>query len=443
MDAHFDPDSALATGDVVGFNAAAPTAGTYDAKEIYGELRVPVVEQQFIDRLEVNGGFRYSKYSLQAVGGVWTYFAGAELSPIKDIMLRAQYQRAIRAPNISELFAGNAAGFPVATDPCATAAPLTDATVRAMCIATGVPAALYANPGPDADGNGIPDAVEAIQPNSQIEGNFPGNPNLHEEQGDTWTAGVVLRPRFIPRLNVAVDWYKIRVKGATGLLAGGLGGVLNQCINVIQDINSQYCQAINRDPSGTLSGGGVFVVQVPTANIAELDTKGVDVQVDYSLPLSFGLLGQRSKLSGYWFGNYTKDASFIPVPGSPALQCAGKWGAFSPCGEPTPKFKWTSRLAWADGPLTTSLRWRHIGHVVDDTPGSGNFDVESIPSFNYFDLAFALDVTDKATMTFGINNLFDKKPPLMGSTSQQQANTWPSTYDPLGRDFFFSVNFKL
>ena len=432
MQGSFDPDTFLSSGDVVGFNAGSPTHGKYDAKEAYGELRVPVVEQQFIDRLELNGGFRYSKYSLANVGGVWTYFAGAELSPIKDIMFRAQYQRAIRAPNVSELFGGTAAGFPAATDPCADPATLADPAAVATCVATGVPANQVGKP--------------SLQPNAQIEGAFGGNPNLQEEQGDTWTAGAVIRPRFIPRLNIAVDWYKIRVKGAIAPAAGGVSGVLNLCYNVIQDANNVICQLIHRDDSGVLSGGGVFVVNAANANLGQLDTKGVDMQVDYALPVNFGLLSPHSKFSAYWFGNYQWDNSFVPVPGQPRVQCVGKFGFFGPCGPPTPKWKWTSRLAWADGPLTTSVRWRYIGSTNDDTPGGTDVDgftTEHLKPVNYFDLAFALNVTDNATMTFGINNLFDKKPQLIGSSNQEQANTYPSTYDPLGRDFFFSVDFKL
>jgi len=424
----FEPDTFLASGDVVGFNPGSPTAGNYDAKEVFGELRVPIIEQQLIDRFEVNGGFRYSKYSLRNVGGVWTYFAGAELSPVKDIMLRGQYQRAIRAPNIAELFGGAAAGFPAAQDPCADP-DISDPAAIATCIATGVPAGQVGN--------------KALQPNAQIEGAFGGNANLSQEQGDTWTAGAVIRPRFIPRLNIAVDWYKIRVLGAIAPAGGGVNGILNLCYNVIQDASSPICQLIHRDPTGQLSGGGVFIVNAANANLGRLDTKGVDMQVDYSVPLSFGLLGERSKLSAYWFANYQWDNSFVAVPGLPRVQCAGLFAG--ECGQPTPKWKWTSRIAWSDGPLTTSIRWRYIGKVRDQngTSAETGFDVDSIPAWNYFDLAFALDVTDNATMTFGINNLFDKKPPLMGSSNQEQANTWPSTYDPLGRDFFFSVNFKL
>jgi len=432
MDGSFDPDTFLSSGDVVGFNAGAPTHGKYDAKEAYGELRIPLIEKNFIDRLEFNGGFRYSKYSLSNVGGVWTYFAGAELSPIRDIMFRAQYQRAIRAPNISELFGGLAAGFPAAKDPCAQADTLSNPAAVATCVATGVPAGQVGK--------------KTLQPNAQIEGSFGGNPNLQEEQGDTWTAGAVIRPRFIPRLNIAVDWYKIRVKGAIAPAGNGVSGVLNLCYFAEQNVTGPNCQRIHRDSSGVLSGGGVFVVSDTQANIGQLDTKGIDTQIDYSLPMDFGLLSPHSKLSAYWFGNYQWDNSFIPVPGSDRVQCVGKFGNNGPCGAPTPKWKWTSRLAWADGPLTTSIRWRYIGKTQDDTPGGTDVDgftTESLKAKNYFDLAFALNVTDNATMTFGINNLFDVKPQLVGSSQAEQANTFPSTYDPLGRDFFFSVDFKL
>jgi iron complex outermembrane recepter protein len=437
MEGSFDPDTFLASGDVVGFNPGQPTGGHYDAKEAFGELRVPLIEHNFIDRLELNGGFRYSKYSLSNVGGVWTYFAGVELSPIRDIMFRAQYQRAVRAPNISELFGGAAAGFPAASDPCANpdilpggAAP--DAGVVATCIASGVPSSSVGK--------------KTLQPNAQIEGAFGGNPNLQEEIGDTWTAGAVLSPRFIPRLHASIDFYKIRVKGAIAPAGGGVSGILNLCFKVIQDVSNPICQLVHRDASGVLSGGGVFIVNAANANLGQLDTKGVDIQVDYALPVNFGLLSPHSKFSAYWFGNYQKDNSFIPVPGQPRVQCAGKFGFFGPCGAPTPKWKWTSRVAWADGPLTTSVRWRYIGKTNDDTPGGTDVDgftTETLKPVNYFDLAFALNVTDNATMTFGINNLFDKRPQLIGSSQAEQANTFPSTYDPLGRDFFFSVDFKL
>ncbi|MFL6761554.1 MAG: TonB-dependent receptor domain-containing protein [Sphingomicrobium sp.] len=421
MAADFIPDTSLSSGDVVGFNAGDATSGNYNVREVFGELRVPIVEDNFINRFELNGAFRYSDYSLQNVGGVWTYAAGAELQPIKDVMLRGQYQRAVRAPNVSELFGGQAVGFPAATDPCATPAATTNAALNAACIANGVPASSVGTP--------------ALQPNAQIEGTFGGNPNLQEEVSDTYTAGVVFRPRFIPRFNTSIDWYSIKVKGAIAAAGGGVQGVLNECLN---NGNQALCALIHRDPSGILSGNE-FIVEANNANLASLRTKGIDWQVDYALPVTWGLLGERSRFSFFFLANYQWENSFTPIPGGEVIECAGRFG--TQCGQPTPKWKWTSRLAWLDGPLTTSIRWRHLNSVSDDDP-STDFAVEKLPAYNLFDLSFALNVTDNATFAFGINNLFDKKPPILGSQSEQ-ANTFPSTYDVLGRDFFFSVNFKL
>lgn len=165
----------------------------------------------------------------------------------------------------------------------------------------------------------------------------------------------------------------------------------------------------------------------------------MDAQLDYNLPLGFGLLGNTSRLNFYFLGSYTRKNSYTPVVGLDRVECAGKFGLN--CGNPTPKYKWSSRLSLLDGPLTTTLRWRYVGATRDDDDETDYF-VERIKAYNLFDLAFSLGVTDTATMTFGINNLFDKKPPVIGS-NQEQANTYPGTFDVLGRDLFVSVNFRL
>jgi iron complex outermembrane recepter protein len=426
MRGQFIPDTALRSGDVVGFNAGQPTLGGYNVKEAFAEIRVPIVQDGFIHRLEVTGAGRYSDYSLANVGGVWTYAAGAYFAPVRDITFRGNYQRAIRAPNVGELFGGQSIGFPQATDPCAAAAAAQPGALRDLCIATGVP--------PTAVGTGL-----QLQPNAQIQGIFGGNPLLQEEVADTWTVGAVIRPRFIPRLNITIDYYDIEIVNAIAAAAGGVANILNLCYNQVRDANHPLCRAIVRNPLTGVISGGQFVINAANANLGALLTNGVDFQVDYSLPLAFSALGNgESRLSFFLLGNWTDKNDFIPVVGIDTInECAGRFG--STCGEPTPKWKWTTRLSWIDGPITTSLRWRHISGVDDDSPAVRV--VERLPAFDYFDLAFAFDVSDNLTLNLGVNNLFDKQPPIMGANAQQ-ANTWPGTYDVLGRDFFVSANFR-
>lgn len=426
--AEFLPDTALSSGDVIGFNAGDPTEGSYNVREIFGEVRIPIVgDRPFLNRLELTAAGRYSDYSLDAVGGVPSYAVGLEFSPVRDITFRGQYQRAVRAPNIVELFGGQSNGFPGATDPCAAAGAATDATVRALCIATGVPAGLV--------GSGA-----TLQPNTQIEGLFGGNPNLQEETGDTYTVGAVIRPSFIPGLSLTVDGYRITVEDQISTLGGGLNNTLNLCYNVIQDINSVYCQAIQRDPANGQIGGE-FLPQILNANIGKLETQGIDFQVDYSRPFGNVLFGRPTRVNFFFLGTYTDKFDITPVADleDEVNECAGRFGQLA-CGDPTPKFKASSRVSLIGGPLTASLRWRHVGKVRDDDDET-DYVVERLRSYNLFDLAFSIDATDQMTFAFGVNNLLDKKPQRIGD-NQEQANTYPGTYDVLGRDFFVSANFR-
>ncbi|WP_240782112.1 TonB-dependent receptor domain-containing protein [Qipengyuania sediminis] len=423
--AEFIPDTALQSGDVVGFNAGQSTEGDYTVKEVFGELLVPLVEDNFFHRIELNGAARYSDYSLDAVGGVWSYAGGIRVAPIRDIEFRAQYQRAVRAPNVGELFGGQSIGFPPATDPCALPSAATNAAIRAVCVATGVPSASVGQ--------------AFLQPNTQIQGAFGGNPNLQEEVADTFTAGVVLRPSFIPRLNITVDYYDIEIDNAIATAGGGVAGILNLCYNVIQDASSAVCGLISRDTQGIISGPP-FVVSAGNANLASLATSGVDVQVDYDMPLGFSILGQdESRLNFFFLLNYSDENTFVPTVGvDESVECAGRFGLN--CGNPTPRWKWSSRLSWLDGPVTTSLRWRHVG-AVDDDDDSTDFIVDRIEAYDVFDLTVGFNASDNFTLNVGVSNLFNEQPPIIGS-NQEQANTYPGVYDVLGRDYFVSAQFK-
>lgn len=427
MASEFIPDTALSSGDVIGFNAGLPTKGDYSVREGFAELRIPIAARApFAYKLELSAAARYSDYSLKNVGGVWTYAAGAEYAPIKDVTLRAQYQRAVRAPNVGELFGGRSNGFPTATDPCSDVVVGADPTLDALCIATGVPVSELGN---DLSGGF-----------TQIEGIFGGNSDLQEEVSDSYTAGVVFRPTFFPGFTATIDYYDITVKGAVGTFGGGMANALDLCYNQIQDINSSLCQVFvgRRNSLGELQGNPPLFIN---ANTGKIEAVGVDLQLDYSARLPFNLIGATpAKLNLFFLGSYTKKSDFTAVEEFPdnVTECAGKFGNL--CGNPTPKYKWTSRASLIGGPLTTSLRWRHLSSVKDDDSGTV-YTVEKLKAYNLFDLSFAFDVTENMSLATGINNLFNKKPQVIGD-NQEQANTFPGTYDVLGRDYFISANLK-
>ena len=432
VSSQFIPDTALSSGDVIGFNGGLPTQGSYNVKEAFGEVRVPITANRpGFELLELEGKVRYSDYSLGAVGGVTTYAGGVIYAPIRDISFRAQYAKAIRAPNVQELFGGQSQNFPAATDPCAQASNIGNATIRALCLATGVSAAQFGNPG--------------LQLNPQIQSLAGGNANLQEERSDSYTAGVVLRPRFVPGFALTADFFNIQIDGAVGVLGGGLNNTLNLCYNVIQNANSIYCQVIAAGRN--VGAGGILddtnPPQILAANTSKLEVQGVDLGASYNTRIPFSLLTDtgEQRVNLFFQGTYTDKSAFTPVQDLPdqVNECAGKFGILA-CGNPTPRYKWTSRASFIDGPLTTSVRWRHLSKVTDDDPDT-LYSVERIGAYNLIDLTFAADLTDAFSLAIGVNNLFDKQPPIIGD-NQEQANTYPGTYDVLGRDFFASARLR-
>jgi iron complex outermembrane receptor protein len=430
----FIPDTALSSGDVIGFNAGNPTEGQYNVKEVFGELNIPIVaDKPFFSLLELNGAGRYSDYSLDAVGGQTTYAAGIKWAPIRDITFRGQYSRAVRAPNVGELFGGLQQGFPQATDPCAPASAAANATLRALCIATGVPAAQVG-------------AGAALQPNTQLQSQSGGNPNLTAEKSTSYTFGAVVRPSFIPGLSITADYFHIKIGNAIATAGGGAANILNLCYNVFQNASNGFCQLITRNSSnGQIDGaptadGTAAVIFAGAANLSSLKTSGIDLQADYTTRVGFGLLGEESKLNLSFLGTWTESNVFRPVNGisDSDVECAGFFGAN--CGNPQAKYKWTSRASFIDGPLTSTVRWRHIGRTRDDD-NTSDYTIENLKAYNLFDLAFSLDITDQYSLSAGVNNLLNKRPPIIGGNAEQ-ANTYPGTFDVLGRDFFVSANFR-
>lgn len=447
----FIPDTALSSGDVIGFNAGQATAGSYTVDEFFGELNIPILgPDSGIEYLGVNGAARYSDYSLGNVGGVWTYAVGAEFAPIPDIKFRGQYQRAVRAPNVSALFGGQSIGFPGATDPCGNAAFLAaNPGADQICIATGVPQANLGN-------------ASAIQLNAQIPALFGGNPNLQEETSDSWTVGVVLTPEFIPGLTITADYFDILVEGAIATAGGGLANSFDLCYGTIQDINNPICQIF----VGTRNSDGAITVSSPPlisqANLAELGVSGIDLQINYGMDLPFSLFtsGGVSDFNINFLGSWSESNYSNAIPGvTQTVECAGQFGFF--CGDPTASFKWTSRFSWVDGPFTMSTRWRHLSAVDDDddTVDYAAFNgIERISAYDLIDLTLSYEANEHLTLTVGVNNLFDTLPgtptfdaggvvnnrpnSLLLGSNQEQANTYPSTYDVLGRDWFASARIR-
>jgi outer membrane receptor protein involved in Fe transport len=430
--ATYAPDSFLSSGDVVGFNAGLPTGGDLSVKEVFGEVRLPLLADiTGIQDLTANAAFRYSDYSLSGIGGVWTYLGGLDWRVNDSIAFRGQFQRAIRAPNVGDLYGGLNRQVGNATDPCSSRAPAAQQTaaVRSLCVASGVPAALVFTAG--------------VQPNTIIPADFGGNPNVGEESSDTITIGTVITPTALPNLRLSLDYFDIQLDGAISQLGGGLNNTLNLCYNVVQDVNSEFCRAIRRDPtSGAITDS--TAAQIRQANTGGLETNGFDFAVRYGFELAGG---SKLDLSTDW--TWLHKFTSTPVQALPNIKnrCVGSFG--STCGEPIPKYRGTTRVTWDLGSYSVSLRHRYLHSALNDRyvlpnragsvpPALTTLAYPKLPAQQYVDLSFTADVLENIQVYGGINNVLSNTPPLVGSP-QIRANTYPATYDVLGTELFLGV----
>ena len=438
-------------GELGGAGGAAPAiSGSYQVYEGFAEMVAPLVQdKEFIKDLTLEGGVRYSKYKVPGGAGseTWTYKGGLTWTPVSDIKFRANYAHAVRAPNIGELFSPRSTGLTgLAADPCSGSNPVgaAAANLRAVCLAQGAPASsigLIANP-------------TASQANITT----GGNPNLKPETANTYTLGVVLQPRQVPHFNVSVDYYHIKVSNIIAVPTPGQ--LISACFGNITAASATdpNCTSIRRDPvTGQLDGdpATTFGLSGVLANlpIGAL-TDGVDIIANYDHKFSW------AKWSSSAVFNYTHRSVFN------GTECTSFYSVN--CGSIQPKYQWSWRntLTFA-GKVDVSLLWRHIGaesqepaDVIASGPafsGTLGSDVGAlsgqtvnfgkIPAYDYFDMSVRFNVNDHLTLTGTVSNLMDKAPPIVGasigSTSFDSGNTYPSTYDALGRRFAVTARIKL
>ena len=406
----FTPDQLYIQGKALSRSAGIQaTGGSFDVKEVYGELVVPILaDLPFVRLLAFEGGVRYSDYS--TAGGVVSWKAGGEYSPVSGLKFRGLYQRAVRAPNVIELYSGATNTAPQATDFCNATASRT-AAERAFCInSLNLPAA-------------IADVFQ--QENVQIRAITGGNPDLQEETSDTWSVGAVFRPAVVPNLQFTVDYYNIKIEGAIASFGGGLQSVITAC-RANLSMSNIFCQPLNkRTPDGQL-----YDVPLLNANIASIKTSGVDFRLDYRHDI-----GSLGKLSYYVAGSRLIESIVQSSPIVAAIDCAGYIGGGS-CTDANPLWRFTQRLTWdVNDVFQISLRHRYIGSVKDGRIAAAIASGTAMPllaitetgDMNYFDLSAQFQLPDGFTLYGTIDNVGDRNPPIQLFERD--------TYDAIGRRF--------
>lgn len=404
----FDPEGSV----LQDLALLAPEQGSFDVWEAFAELRVPILgDMPFAHRLEFGAAIRFSDYS--TIGSTTTWKVDGTWSPVPDITFRGSYSEAVRAPNITELFAPRSGTFAFLTDPCSPVNVNNGTEFRAANCE-----ALISGLGVDFDSF---DFDSDVASSASLLGRTAGNTSLQEEKAKTWTAGVVLRPLFAPRLAITFDWYDIRLENAINTAT--LQETTEFCVDA-PTLDNVFCDSITR----STDTGFVTNYLLQPQNVAFFETAGADMTIGYSFDA--GSAGE-FRLQGTV--GYLDKLKFLPANGGTVDIDRGEAGA--------PKWVGTGDITWKLDNFELNYGLNFIGkqrrYEFDETAADPDL-VD--PQYLYIGSVITHDARlawttedDKATFYLGVNN-FTNELPSIGSS-----NT-PVSF--LGRFFYagFTIN---
>ena len=235
---------------------------------------------------------------------------------------------------------------------------------------------------------------------------------------------------------------------------------INQCL---QTSSPFYCNLIHREPgNNSLFLDPTGFIQDTTLNTGSLKTTGVDLNVGYRTDLSAIGLGDNGSISVSMVGTWLDQLDTQPLPGGPTYNCKGLYGTV--CGgagePPAPEWRHKARLTWNTPysygdwfkSLSLSAQWRYFSKVTLDAyssdpqlnnPGQQYLTDRALAAHSYVDLTANFTVHNNLNFRVGVNNVFDKDPPIIGSSNCPvgpcNGGTFPQVYDALGRFVFVGL----
>ncbi len=406
------------------------TGGQTKTYEVFGEVLIPLVSADMgipgFEMLEATGSFRRVNNRVANVDRVKAnsttvnaYEFGGRWSPVKDIIVRGSYASAIRAPSLVELFSPRVQAFLFASDPCderfINGGP-SPAVRAANCAAVGITQPFTSN-----------------VVNASIIGANEGNPALQPERSKSYNIGGVVRPRWVPNLNIQLDYFNIKIKDR--IVGLGLTDIMSSCFDSTSFPNNPFCSPdlFRRDASGQVVFG-----KTTSLNASQSNFEAFQVQASYNFDVADALNASKLIKAGgdlgelafnlnvfKVFGNSRQTLDVTPVESkgtfadpqySGTLDTTysyGPWRAF-----------W--RVVYQDGPVFSALS---NSFVLDDNDQIVEFGARVIHN-----ASLAYTVNDGTTIQLGVNNVTKRLP----NTFEQAAGYFGTT-EQLGRTYTLRV----
>ncbi len=367
-----------------------PARGTAAVWEVFGETIVPLMEDLPLARtVDLQLALRFAHY--RGSGAIWAGKAGLDWRFSSDLRFRGTVSRDVRGGALAERFDFAHRGV-TARDPFLEDSPL------------------YSF--------GMVDT---------------GNPAVSPERADTFTAGLVFTPRFLPGFALSADYYDIGIRDA--IARTGVQTIINECFDGAEDM----CELIIRTEDGDISR-----VINPYLNIDLARTRGFDIEASYTTPLS--LLSQHGRLDLRAIAAIYSEASLTPF-NRPRQDYAGQVG---PGDTSIPDYRLLLSATWLTGGASVNMTAHHVSggaYNVNYVEGV-HIDDNRVEGVWYFNTRLAYGFRapggGQTELYLNIVNLFDKAPPIAPFSGGGFYGTFhaPSRYDPIGRRYTAGVSWR-
>ncbi|WP_426270812.1 TonB-dependent receptor plug domain-containing protein [Dyella kyungheensis] len=424
---------------VLGSQCLSAVQGGYTTKDLYAETFIPVLAGlPGVQSLNVTIGDRFSRIS--GFGSTNNFKFAVEYKPIDDLLLRGTMEEVFRAPNLTELYSSGSDAPLIHSDPCTgyTGAP------------AGSPLALACVNVP-TDGSFVNSFVDSrTQAGTVTSGAYVAGVPIKPEHGKSYDFGLVYSPSYVPGLSTTIDYWRVNLNDT--ITTVGLQSLLNVCAAGA----TQYCRFIQRDATGQISPATVE----PITNLGTINTAGIDFSANYKLPqFSFGQINLGINAT---YLNYYNQITAPGVAGADIYKNAGHllpYGSAASAACPDnagvclfPRWRGQAFADWQAGGWSAQWRMRYIGRFQNGAATGSpqdsypNFESGTILKYGatvYNDVSIGYNLAPINTrLDFGVNNLFDKQPPMLYANNTLNANTDPSDFDLMGRYWWARVTVK-
>lgn len=422
--ARYQQDPLVEAGQT--FYNAIPTFDppSFEVKEAFAEIRLPILaDVPLAEELTVSAAGRVSDYK-GSTGTTFAYNGNVQYAPISDLIIRANYSRAVRAPNLADLYSPLGANFAQNfEDPCSE-----------IFISEG-----SENRVANCRADGVPEGYNYIYTNA-LQFLSGGNTDLKEETSDSITVGAILQPRFLPGLSLSVDYFDIQVDDV--ITSPTAQQIIDACYDA-SDLNNQFCDLFERQGPGTgpqneiqgriLEGS----LRASLLNYAKLKVRGIDTNLSYRRFVDALSATVSTRIS--YTHMLQNDEYLDPTDPDRADQLLLELNF--------PKNSVNWNLSLQRDAFTFGYQMRYIGRAVlneyEDlfskqgrAPENADYAEDRFyTDVFYHDVRLAFDPNDSFGFYVGVDNIGNRVPPqgLSGTTEGS------GIYDVLGRYFYAGV----